>query len=57
VPGPALAFLEANEQDRLYITFTVAGELAAYEQRRRRSTIGRSSSGPKPHAVERMAPL
>jgi predicted nucleic acid-binding protein len=29
VPGPALAFLEAHEDDRLYITFTVAGELAA----------------------------
>jgi len=27
--GPALAFLEANENARLYITFTVAGELAA----------------------------
>jgi len=27
--GPALAFLEANEDARLYITFTVAGELAA----------------------------
>jgi predicted nucleic acid-binding protein len=29
VPGPALAFLEAHEDDRLYITFTVLGELAA----------------------------
>jgi predicted nucleic acid-binding protein len=29
VPGPALAFLEAHESARLYITFTVAGELAA----------------------------
>jgi predicted nucleic acid-binding protein len=29
VPGPALAFLEAHEDARLYITFTVAGELAA----------------------------
>jgi tRNA(fMet)-specific endonuclease VapC len=29
VAGPALAFLEAHEADRLYITFTVAGELAA----------------------------
>jgi predicted nucleic acid-binding protein len=29
VPGPALAFLEAHGDDRLYITFTVAGELAA----------------------------
>ena len=28
-PGPALAFLEAHEDARLYITFTVAGELAA----------------------------
>ncbi len=28
-PGPALAFLEAHEDDRLYITFTVAGELAS----------------------------
>ncbi|MGE5358899.1 MAG: type II toxin-antitoxin system VapC family toxin, partial [Bacteroidales bacterium] len=28
-PGPALAFLEAHEEDRLYITFTIAGELAA----------------------------
>ncbi len=28
-PGPALSFLEAHEDDRLYITFTVAGELAA----------------------------
>jgi predicted nucleic acid-binding protein len=28
-PGPALAFLEAHEEARLYITFTVAGELAA----------------------------
>jgi predicted nucleic acid-binding protein len=29
VPGPALALLEAHEDARLYITFTVAGELAA----------------------------
>jgi predicted nucleic acid-binding protein len=28
-PGPALAFLEAHQDDRLYVTFTVAGELAA----------------------------
>lgn len=28
-PGPALAFLEAHEDARLFITFTVAGELAA----------------------------
>ena len=28
-PGPALAFLEAHEDSRLYVTFTVAGELAA----------------------------
>ncbi len=28
-PGPALAFLEAHEDARLYITFVVAGELAA----------------------------
>ena len=27
--GPALAFLEAHENARLYVTFTVAGELAA----------------------------
>ncbi len=29
VPGPALAFLEAHGDARLYVTFTVAGELAA----------------------------
>jgi predicted nucleic acid-binding protein len=29
VPGPAVAFLEAQEDARLYVTFTVAGELAA----------------------------
>ena len=28
-PGPALAFLEAHEDALLYLTFTVAGELAA----------------------------
>jgi len=28
-PGPALAFLEAHEESRLYVTFTIAGELAA----------------------------
>lgn len=28
-PGPALAFLEANTEARLYLTFTIAGELAA----------------------------
>ncbi len=28
-PGPALTFLEAHEESRLYVTFTVAGELAA----------------------------
>jgi predicted nucleic acid-binding protein len=28
-PGPALAFLEAHEDARLYVTFTIAGELAA----------------------------
>jgi tRNA(fMet)-specific endonuclease VapC len=27
--GPAMAFLETHEDSRLYITFTVAGELAA----------------------------
>jgi tRNA(fMet)-specific endonuclease VapC len=27
--GPAIVFLEANEDARLYITFTIAGELAA----------------------------
>lgn len=27
--GPALEFLEAHEDSRLYITFTIAGELAA----------------------------
>ncbi len=29
VPGPAVAFLESHENARLYVTFTVAGELAA----------------------------
>ncbi|MFN2317925.1 MAG: type II toxin-antitoxin system VapC family toxin [Gemmatimonadales bacterium] len=29
VPGPAMAFLEAHPGERLYLTFTVAGELAA----------------------------
>ena len=29
VPGPALAFLEAQGNARLHITFTIAGELAA----------------------------
>ncbi|MFB3854778.1 MAG: type II toxin-antitoxin system VapC family toxin [Vicinamibacterales bacterium] len=29
IPGAALSFLEAHEEARLYITFTVAGELAA----------------------------
>ena len=28
-PGPAMAFLELHEDARLYITFTIAGELAA----------------------------
>jgi predicted nucleic acid-binding protein len=28
-PGRALAFLEANQDTRLYLTFTVAGELAS----------------------------
>jgi predicted nucleic acid-binding protein len=28
-PGPALAFLEAHQDARLYVTFTIAGELAA----------------------------
>jgi predicted nucleic acid-binding protein len=28
-PGPAIAFLESHEDARLYVTFTVAGELAA----------------------------
>jgi tRNA(fMet)-specific endonuclease VapC len=27
--GPAVAFLEAHEDARLYVTFTIAGELAA----------------------------
>ena len=27
-PGPAVAFLESHEDARLFITFTVAGELA-----------------------------
>lgn len=29
VPGPAVAFLESHEDARLYVTFTIAGELAA----------------------------
>jgi len=29
LPGPAVAFLEANEHARLYLPFVVAGELAA----------------------------
>jgi tRNA(fMet)-specific endonuclease VapC len=29
VPGPAFAFLELREDARLYLTFTIAGELAA----------------------------
>jgi predicted nucleic acid-binding protein len=28
-PGPAVVFLEGHEDARLYLTFTVAGELAA----------------------------
>jgi predicted nucleic acid-binding protein len=28
VPGPAVAFLETNDDARLYLPFTVAGELA-----------------------------
>jgi predicted nucleic acid-binding protein len=28
-PGPAVTFLEANEDARLYLTFTIAGEIAA----------------------------
>jgi len=28
-PGPAVAFLESNEQARLYLSFVTAGELAA----------------------------
>jgi tRNA(fMet)-specific endonuclease VapC len=28
-PGPAVAFLESNEEARLYLSFIVAGELAA----------------------------
>jgi len=28
-PGPALRFLEKNTEDSLYLTFTIAGELAA----------------------------
>jgi predicted nucleic acid-binding protein len=28
-PGPAVAFLEANDTSRLYLPFVVAGELAA----------------------------
>jgi len=29
IPGPAVEFLEIHEDVRLYITFTIAGELAA----------------------------
>lgn len=29
VPGPALVFLERHEDARLFVTFTIAGELAA----------------------------
>lgn len=29
VPGPAVAFLESNQDARLYVPFIVAGELAA----------------------------
>lgn len=29
VPGPAVAFLETNEDARLYLSFIVAGEMAA----------------------------
>ena len=36
-PGPALGFLEANEDARLYLPFTVAGELAAGSSMRDRA--------------------
>jgi hypothetical protein len=35
-PGPAVAFLEANEDARLYLPFIVAGELAAETSLRER---------------------
>ena len=36
-PGPAVAFLEANQDARFYLPFTVAGELAAGISMRDRS--------------------
>ena len=37
VPGPALTFLESNQEARLYLPFVVAGELAAGISMRERS--------------------
>ncbi len=37
VPGPAVTFLESNQEARLYLAFVVAGELAAGVSMRERS--------------------
>ena len=37
VPGPAVAFLEANQDARFYLPFIVAGELAAGTSMRERA--------------------
>ncbi len=37
-PGRALAFLDAHEEARLYLTFTIAGELGAGQSLARRDT-------------------
>jgi tRNA(fMet)-specific endonuclease VapC len=36
-PGPAVAFLESNQEARLYLPFVVAGELAAGSSMRERT--------------------
>jgi len=37
VPGPAVSFLESNQEARLYLPFVVAGELAAGTSMRERT--------------------
>ena len=37
VPGPAVTFLESNQEARLYLPFVVAGELAAGPSMRERA--------------------
>jgi predicted nucleic acid-binding protein len=51
VSGPALTFLESNQEARLYLSFVVAGELAAGTSMRERTKWTKVASMPHAHCA------